>query len=118
MTLLKRLNAPFVLGAIAALVFLVAPMLDVVPVGIGLVYLIGGIQGALPRPELMTFVAGMLAMMAAFAGLGLLLGNSISAAIVMVPFLTALILFYAVGAFFLNLMVSRLWLHLVSGPSC
>ena len=117
MTLLKRLNAPFVLGAIAASCFLGASMLDVAPVGIGLVCLIGGIEGALPRRELITFVAGMLAMMVVFSGLGLLAGNSISAGLVMVPLLTALILLYALGAFFLSLMVSRLWRRFVSRPS-
>ena len=117
MTLLKRLNAPFVLGAVAALCFLVAAMLDLAPVGIALVCLIGGIQGAHPQRELMTFVAGTLAMMVVFSGLGLLAGNSIAVGVVMVPFLTALILFYAIGAFFLSLVVSRLWRHLASRPS-
>jgi len=109
MNLLKRLKAPFASGATAALCFLVTAMLDAAPVGIGLVGLIGVIQGAHPRHELMTFVAGVLAMMIVFAGLGLLFGNSIGVAFVMVPFLTALILFYAVSAFFVSLMVSRLW---------
>lgn len=92
-------------------------MLDVGPVGIALVCLIGGIQGALPQRELMTFVAGMLAMMVVFSGVGLLAGNSISAGLVMVPLFTALILFYAIGAFFLSLMASRLWRRFVSRPS-
>ena len=117
MDLLKRLNAPFVGGAIAALCFLVAAMLDAVPVGVGLVCLIGIIHGALPRHELMTFVAGVLAMMAVFSALALLFGDSFSAGFVMVPLLTALILFYAIGAFFISLVVSRLWRHLVSGRS-
>lgn len=117
MNLLKPLIAPFVSGAIAALCFLVASMLDAVPVGIGLVCLIGVIQGALPRHELMTFVAGMLAMMVVFSGLGMLFGNSISAGFVMVPLLTALILFYAVVAFFISSMVSRLWRHFVAKSS-
>ncbi|WP_313705706.1 hypothetical protein [Massilia sp.] len=117
MNLLKRLNTPCVSGAIAALCFLVASMLDAAPVGIGLVCLIGVIQGAFPRHELMTFVAGMLAMMVVFSGLGLLLGNSIPAGFVMVPLLTALILFYAVVAFFIGSVVSRLWRQFVSRPS-
>jgi hypothetical protein len=63
MNLLKRLNVPFVAGAIAALCFLIAFRLDAAPVGIGFVCLIGITQGALPRHQLMTFVAGMLAIM-------------------------------------------------------
>ena len=112
--MLKRLKIPFIGGAIAALCFLVAFMLDAAPVGIALVCLIGVIQGARHRHELMTFVAGMLAIVVIFSVLGLLFGNSISAGVVVVPFLTALILFYAVGAFVISLLVSRLWRRLAS----
>ncbi len=113
-TLPKRLNAPFVSGAIAVLCFVGASVLDVVPVGIGLVCLIGIIQGALPHPELMTFVAGMLATVVVFSSLGLLLGDSISAAIVLVPVFTTLVLIYAIGAFLTSLILTRLRRYIVS----
>lgn len=116
MNVVKQLNTPFVGGAIAALCFLFTSMFDAAPVGIGLVCLIGVVQGALPQHELMTFAAGILAMMLVFLGLGLLLGNSISAGFVMVPFLTALILLYAIVAFCFGSVISRLWRHFVSGP--
>ncbi len=108
MSLQRRVNAPFIAGVIAASQFLVTGMLDAVPAGNGLVCLIGLIQGALLRPELVPFAAGVLGMMVIGSGLRILLGNSISAGVVMVPFLTAFILFYAIGAFFISLMVSRL----------
>lgn len=108
MSLQRRMNAPFIAGVIAALQFLVTGILDAVHAGVGLVCLIGLIQGALPRPELVPFAAGVLGMIVIGSGLGILLGNSISAGVVMVPFLTAFILFYAIGAFFISLMVSRL----------
>jgi len=116
MNLLKRLNAPFVGSAIAALCFLVVSMLDAAPVGIGLICLIGVVQGALPQHEPMTFVAGILATTLVFLGLGLLFGNSISAGFVMVPFLAAIILLYAIVAFCISSVVTRLWRHVVSGP--
>lgn len=114
MILLKRLNAPFVSGAITVLCFVIASTLDVVPVGIGLVCVIGIIQGALSHPELMTFIAGMLATVVVFSSLGLLLGDSISAAVVLVPVFTTLILLYAVGAFLTSLILTRLWRYTVS----
>lgn len=104
----------FIAGVLTLLLFMLAGSLSATPVGLVGACLIGAALGAFRRPSFVAYAGGIISALSICCAVGLLFGESLSAAIVMVPFILMLVLLYAGAAFFVGRLGVILWHRITS----
>ena len=114
MTFVLDSKFTFIAGVLALLLFLAAGALSATPFGVVGVCLVSFVLGTLGNPSFSIYSGGILAALAICSALGLLFGDSASAAIIMVPFIAVLVFLYASAAFFIGRLAAKLWHRITS----
>lgn len=104
----------FIAGVLTLLLFLVAGALSATPVGLVGAGLIGLVLGFFRRPSFAAYAGGVVSALAVCTAVGLVLGDSLSATIIMVPYILLLVMLYAGAAFLVGRLGVTLWHRITS----
>ncbi|WP_028600972.1 hypothetical protein [Ottowia thiooxydans] len=102
-------RSTFIAGVLALLFFLAASALSATRIGIAGVCLISFVLGWLMNPSFAVYLGGIFAAFGVASGIGLLFGESVSSAMVIVPIFAGLLLLYAGVAFFVGRFTAMFW---------
>lgn len=109
MKLLLDTRLTFIAGVLTLLLSVGASALSATPVGLIGGCLIGVVLGALRSPSFAVYSGGIVSALAFFSVVGLLTGDELSAAMIMIPFIFSVLFLYAGAAFILGRVGVTLW---------
>jgi hypothetical protein len=104
----------FISGVLSLLLFIGAGALSATPVGLAGVGLIGFALGAFRRPSFFAYLGGIVSALIVCSGFSILLGDTLDAAIIMVPYILLLLLLFAGTSFFVGRLGGMLWHRITS----
>lgn len=109
MKLLLDTRLTFIAGVLTLLLFVGASALSATPVGLIGGCLIGVVLGTLRYPSFAVYSGGIVSALAFFSAVGLLIGDSLSAAIIMIPFIFSVVFLYSGAAFIVGRVGVTFW---------
>lgn len=114
MKLVLDIGFAFSAGVLTLLLSIGAGALSAMPVGLACAGLIGFALGIFWPRSFLAYLGGIVSALIICSGFSILLGDTLDAAIIMVPYILLLLLLFAGTSYFVGRLVGMLWRRITS----